>query len=138
MAAGGSVDLDGICLPDDDTVFVREADRTPAEQSAMMNAKRHPFMTRDLKHPVNESLSTQALIADFRARGGLLSKQPQLLKGQKTIDLNCTTSSDGSGVSEDDGFKKDNQRLPVLMCMYTHSNETLFCVDPSLITMEVS
>ena len=36
----------------------------------------HPFITCDLRHPVNVSLSTQTLIADFRARGGQLPKKP--------------------------------------------------------------
>ena len=81
---------------------------------------RHPFLTRELKLPIHKSRSTQALLADFRARGATIQR-PVAKKNNTKRDTECGAE----------------QHFPVLYCNYSlDSSNASFCVSPTVLIME--
>ncbi|KAH9362310.1 hypothetical protein HPB48_002288 [Haemaphysalis longicornis] len=104
----------------------------------------HPFTFQKLSSSLWESAEAEALLADFRARGGRIQSLCQHNSGKAE---SSPGHSPTSGVSTEqhlwDGridalSPYNHQRVAVLFCSYspTSSNAPYFCVNPWVISMD--
>lgn len=104
----------------------------------------HPFTFQKLSSSLWESAEAEALLADFRARGGRIQNLCQHNSGKAE---SSTGHSPTSGVGTEqhlwDGridalSPYNHQRVAVLFCSYspTSSNAPYFCVNPWVISMD--
>lgn len=106
----------------------------------------HPFTFQKLASSVCESAAAEALLADFRARGGRIQNLCQHNFGKQDRSMEDTSPGRVISSVEQPGWNSrvdalspyNHQKLAVLFCSYspTSSNAPYFCVNPWVVNMD--
>ncbi|XP_077502405.1 1-phosphatidylinositol 3-phosphate 5-kinase fab1 [Amblyomma americanum] len=129
--------------PDESSLSSLSAKNT---QEKVVILPHHPFTFQKLSSSLWESAEAEALLSDFRARGGRIQNLCQH-NFSKTVHASGNSPANGAGGTTEqhmwDGRTDalspyNHQRLAVLFCSYspTSSNAPYFCVNPWVVNMD--